>query len=383
MFVLTSFLWAIAGCPLEAAPEIPLESPLSIVATMQASSGKKERNRRMPEAINPTTVQRKLRPAIQGEGWLIAAPPHQLNDLLPKKAQLPKFQNRPNDHTIFRTDDGMWHLWACVMDTYVGYLLCHWTSKDLHASPWRFTGEIFRCDRDSGESLVVWQNQDFIQSPFVVCDGNKWFMFYGGYATGLDRNGTPTIEYVKMENQISLRLSDDGWKWRRYDNGLEQSRVAVGPGAARDVFVAKFNGNWHMYYAGHHGESLDNESIYLRTSRDLISWSNWKLVHHINKEHLTRFTCESPTVVERGGYYYLFRSGGYAGDGKGSVAVFRSGNPEDFGTNGAPGERYVCNINFHAPEIFFDERGNEYISKIFDPLRGNGIFIERLQWIGD
>jgi hypothetical protein len=333
----------------------------------------------------------KLKPVVQGDGWPIAPSAAALDKLLPHKyAGYPTdpLLNRINDHTIYQTDDGQWHLWACVGNTPVHYVFCHWQANELTQSPWRFTGRIIRLDRNRGECQVVWKNADMMQSPFVVKENGLWYMVFGGYATGYDSDGHATLDYDSMENQICLMTSPDGYGWTRYDNGLEQSRIFVGPGAARDPCLIKINGLWHIYYCGHRNRHRADEGIYVRTSSDLRAWSEARLTHFIDHDILKRertngakhHTNESPFVVERSGYFYLFRSGGYLGDGGGSASVFRSEDPLDFGVNIDPKEKYVCNINCHAPEIVVDREGREYISKIYDPERGHGIFLEHLTW---
>lgn len=331
----------------------------------------------------------KLKPYIHGDGWIIADNADALDKLLPHKYEgytTDPVINRINDHTLYQTDDGQWHLWACVGNTPVHYVFCHWQADTITQSPWRFTGRILRVDRNRGECQVVWKNADLMQSPFVVREKGQWCMVFGGYATGYDSDGTPTVDYDAMENQISLMISPDGYEWTRYDNGLEQSRLFAGPGAARDPCLIQIAGLWHIYYCGHRNRNRFDECIYVRTSRDLLHWSAERVVHFIDHDILKAggnkyHTNESPFVVERSGYFYLFRSGGYLGDGGGSVSVFRSEDPLDFGVGEDPKKRYVCNVNFHAPEIVVDKEGNEYISRIFDPKRGSKIYLEKLSWI--
>lgn len=333
----------------------------------------------------------KLKPVIRGEGWPIAPSAAHLDALLPHKYTdyaTDPVPNRLNDHCFYQTPDGQWHLWACVCNTPVHHVFEHWQGESPTQSPWRFTGEILRCDRNRGESLVWWKNADFMQAPFIVRENGRWHMVFGGYAAGFNAAGEQTVSYNEMENQICLMTSDDGYHWTRYDNGFEQSRLFAGPGASRDPCLLKVGTQWLIYYTGHLNADAMQEGIFVRTSPDLLHWSEARLAHYIPHDVLRRkaknqeafHTNESPLVVERGGCFYLFRSGGYAGDGGGSVSVFRSENPFDFGINTEPLDKYVCNINFHAPEILVDRDGQEYISKIFDPRRGHGIYLAPLTW---
>ncbi len=320
-----------------------------------------------------------LRPVIDGD-WRVIAPPPDLSAILPERNREAVRDRQPNDHHLFQDRLGVWHLWACVRQTEVGRVLAHWISPSLEASPWAFTGELIRADRNAGESLVAWKDQEFIQSPYFVEHDGLFYMFYGGYATGYDIHGEPTLDYGAMQNQISLMTSPDGRTWTRHRDDRDYSRVFVGPGAARDPVVRNFDGVWHMYYTGHHNADVNTESIYVRTSTNLLDWSDWSVAHFVDPAFRSSRTCESPEVVERNGRYYLFRSGGYTGDGNGTCAVFVSDDPKDFGTGGDGRAHYVCNIEAHAGEIVHDDSGREFITRIYDPDIGYAIQLAPLRW---
>lgn len=270
------------------------------------------------------------------EPWWMIAPTPDLTGMLPALNEALPYLHEINDHTVFQDADGVWHLWACVRHTPVGRCLVNWRSDTLADSPWELTGQIIRCDRDAGESNVDWNGQEFLQSPYVVRHEGIWHMFYGGYDTGLSSCGRSTTDYAAAEKQICLMTSSDGRSWIRHKNSEGFSRVFYGPGATRDEFLIRINGLWHMYYTGHLNCNVHREAILCRTSSDLIHWSDWAVVHYADETHRIHKGCESPVVVERGGYFYLFRSGGYVGDGNGSTSVFRSEDPLNFGNDGNP-----------------------------------------------
>jgi hypothetical protein len=327
-------------------------------------------------------LKKKMRPVLDSDFWLIGPQP-ELKELplLNKERTGP---HEPNDHCIFQAANGMWQLWACVRKTPVGRCLVNWESENLTDSPWKETGRVIRADRSAGESMVDWKGQEFLQSPFVVKDGDTYYMTYGGYSTGKDEAGNPTDDYGRTQNQISLMTSPDGINWTRYRGENGWSRIIVGPGATRDQYLVKFGDTWYMYYTGHDGGSRENERIYVRTSNDLIHWSDCSVAHCIDREYLNSHTCESPTVVERAGYYYLFRSGGLKTEAPFSVGVYRSEDPLDFGTSGDGEDRRVCYFPAHAGEIVFDEDGQEYISRLHndDPTHYE-ITLARMHWEPD
>ncbi len=327
------------------------------------------------------TSSGKLRPCIDGPWWEIAPKPV-LEDRLPVlSADYPnadeRQRNQPNDHHLFQAADGTWHLWACVRRTPVGRLLVNWEADSLETSPWRLTGRLIRADREAGESMVDWQGEEFLQSPYVVRANDRYYLFYGGYDTGTDSDGAPTNDYTRAEKQICLMTSVDGRAWERHRDGHGRSRVFAGPGAARDECVVRFGDTWYMYYTGHHDRDRRRAAIYVRTSADLLTWSDWRIAER-NTADERSFIPESPVVVRRGGAYYLFRTHGP----RHGTYVFRSDDPLDFGSD-CPTERsphFVCRLPIVAPEIVTDENGAEYITRIDDAVHGYRIRMARLRW---
>ena len=319
-----------------------------------------------------------LVPAIASPWWDIGPEPD-LSSLGLQPDSLPGIQpNQPNDHCLFQSADGKWQLWACVRRTAVGRVLAHWEADSLKQSPWRFTGEIIRADKQAGESLVEWHGEEFLQSPFVVKNGGQWYMFYGGYDTGLDPAGKPVdpaTDYDAAEKQICLMTSPDGRHWQRHRDEKDYSRVFTGPGAARDINVVRFDSLWYAYYAGHHHRDRTLGAIYVRTSRDLIHWSGWQIAQYDKQSEGEKWLPESPAVVKRGGYYYLFRTHGP----QSGTYVFRSTDPLNFG-QGDLSSHFVTRLpGVIAPEIITDGLGREYMTTITDGIK-YGIMLARLEW---
>lgn len=336
-----------------------------------------------PVLLMETSMDRiRLRPIMQGDWWTIAQKPD-LKAVLPVTVDslAPSgdlIRNQPNDHTIYQSSDGRWQLWACVRNTEVGRLLVNWETDRITDTPWHRTGRVIRRKRGAGESRVDWHGQEFLQSPFVVRTDAGYYMLYGGYDTGTDSDGNATTDYNLQEKQTCLMTSPDGIHWARRRNADGFSRVFVGPGAVRDQCVMRHDGTYYCYYAGHHDRDRTKGGIYVRTSPDLIHWSDWRIAQ-FDTEH--SFIAESPFVVERGGYFYLFRT---HGPEKGTY-VFRSDDPLNFGTGDLTG-REVCRFpGVIAPEIVADADGNEYISNIAvpDPAVRYCIRLRRLRWEPD
>jgi len=325
------------------------------------------------------STRRKLRPVLEGDFWLIGSNPvlaELTQDQGDDAVGLPP--HHCVDHHIFQGAAGAWHLWGCIRGTRVGRILYHWEAESLTQSPWRQTEEIIRVDQGAGESLDDWEGLEWIQSPFVVQDGGTYYMFYGGHNTGADERGQllphrDSRDY-RMACQICLMTSEDGRKWSRYRNEHGQSRVFVGPGQTRDPCLIKIGGVWHIYYAGHHAQDRNEAGYYVRTSADLIRWSDWRLVHQDRRYGDRPTQHECPNVVFRDGYYYLFRTQTYS---SAKTHVFRSEDPLDFGIGDAR-DKYVGPIAVAAPEIVVDPDGREYITSNHDLRLGTQLC--RLRW---
>ena len=321
----------------------------------------------------------KFRPVLGGDFWLIGATPELPDELTPHGQAIDRSVGHPMhecvDHHVFQSTDGAWHLWGCVRKTAVGRILVHWEAQSLTQSPWRPTGEIMRADQEAGECLNDHRGEEFLQSPFVVQDASTYYMFYGGHGTGVDAAGNPVPrDDARTACQICLMTSQDGRRWTRHRNEQGYSRLFLGPGETRDPCVIEIGGLWHMYYAGYHDEDPEEAGFYVRTSTDLIHWSDWRLVHQDRRYGSGRWDTECPHVVFRGGDYYLFRTEDYP---SARTHVFRSQDPLDFGIGDAS-DKYVGMIAVAAPEIIQGPYGTEYITSNHD-LR-SGTTLCRLRW---
>ncbi len=335
----------------------------------------------------------KLRPTLDGPWWLIGPSPDFTGKLDGEAAHRTAFDkgtisehNAPVDHHIVRDRYGTFHLWGCVRGTAVGRVLYHWETDDITESPWLDTGQFIRADTTVGESIDDWFGQEWLQSPYFVKLADRYYMFYGGHRAGLNAFGNRTGASISDPHghpddslhQICLMISTDGKSWIRHKNADGASRLFLGPGETRDPCLIEIDGLWHMYYAGYFDFNKPEEGagFVVRTSTDLITWSDWRLVHRDPTYGVGRTETECPFVIYKAGYYYLFRTVGYY---NALTLVFRSEDPYDFGIGDAS-TKLVGRIPCAAPEIYtFD--GQEYLSSSHTPLMGE--MMCRLKWVDD
>jgi hypothetical protein len=354
--------------------------------------------------------KRKLKPELYGDWWLIGPPPPVSADI---PAEVPKSKEEidricevsgmskedclkyaqkeagkksrfePVDHHVFRGPDGYWHLWGCIRGTGYGRILYHWRAKNITDSPWEFTGEFFRCDPKVGECIDDWGGKEWIQSPYIISENGKYYMFYGGHSTGRDATGVPVSglapDVHRSEGQMCLMISNDGLKWQRhlFKDGL--SRLFVGPGEARDPCLLKVDDLWYMYYAGYEGGDLKGRGgIFVRTSRDLINWSPYKLAHRDATFGKTSWDHECPHVVFKDGYFYLFRTESYW---DANTYVYRSENPLDFGTDEKTAQPLLVGKFPVAAAELYEVDGVGYVSSNHDPAKGTQM--SRMRWVAD
>ena len=335
----------------------------------------------------------KMVPVLDGDFWMIGDNPDlgELNgNRDPSKGKVQECV----DHHIFFADDNKWHLWGCIRGTKAGRILYHWRADKLTDTHWEKTGEILRSNQLFGEDMCHINNEEWIQSPYVVKENGKYYMFYGGHSTEWDAYGrakdrlpyaSAQLTTSAVRGQMCLMTSEDGLNWKRYLNPEGQSRLFSGPGETRDPMVLKSGKLWYIYSAGaviHHDEGPWAQ-VYVRVSDDLLHWSDYSVAHYDysiidpeGKPQRNVWSHECPFVAEHEGYYYLLRTENYA---KRRTHVYRSDNPKDFGLGDKEAQaKYAGILPVAAPEIIKDTEGNEYISSNHD--LGGGTLLCKLKW---
>lgn len=266
-----------------------------------------------------------------------------------------KHGNYVNDHTIIKALDGKWHLFGITSfgggPTNERYFV-HGIGENLQ-EPLKEVG------RAIDKGTLAW-------APCVVNKEENYYMFYGP---------SPT----------QLAVSFDMVEWYGYSVILENEPPMA---AHRDHFVLKVGeGKYLMYVVGVHDKK---GAVSVFSSSDLLKWQfkGFALTSGDDAPLKPGWgAMESPYVVEKEGYYYLFITYTDCSDETyNNTLVFASKDPERFGEyNGEKGGALpIAKLYGHASEILQDN-DKYYITTCGwnskDIPHKGAVSIARLEWV--
>lgn len=286
-------------------------------------------------------------PKLDGPWWPIAGQPA-LGDLGSPGQQ-------PVDFAIWQAADGTWQLWSCVRGTACGgltRLFYRWQGATLQTTNWQPMGIAMQADLTLGEV------PGGLQAPHVFRANGVFHMVYGDF------------------QRICLMRSTDGKTFTRVLNQNGQPDLFAGPYLnSRDAMVFRLDSLWACYYCGSYPPATYQGAVFCRTSADLVHWSDSQMVNAGGSASSppTPFDAECPFVLERNGWYYLFRNQVY-----GPFALntqYASKNPFDFGVG--TDRCKIGTLPVAAPEIV--QIGGQYYLAALNPLL-DGIRVTRLRW---
>jgi sucrose-6-phosphate hydrolase SacC (GH32 family) len=195
-----------------------------------------------------------------------------------------------------------------------------------------------------------------LQAPFVVREGNLFYMFYGNW------------------EDICLATSTDGKTFTRHaDKDGKTALFTEGRGNnTRDPMVFRSGDRWYCYYTAYpNNQGAD----YCRTSRDLLHWSDSHVVALGGQSGTGRWSAECPFIVSpKPSKYFLFRTQRYGKDAK--TSVYHSNDLMKFGLN-EDNKHFVGTLPVAAPEII-SNNGEYYVAALLPSLKG--IQIAKLRW---
>ncbi|ASW53779.1 family 43 glycosylhydrolase [Plantactinospora sp. KBS50] len=236
-----------------------------------------------------------------------------------------------NDHTIVRDQQtGVWHLFGITHaepgapqdEKTFGH-----ATAPAPTGPWTTQAAALTADPSAGEQ--------WIWAPHVVYDQGTYHMFYAA--------GNPDLTSYRMQ----LATSTDLYHWTRspanplFTDGWE----------ARDPMVTRIGDRWVMYYTATSDRTGGNHVVAYRASTDLRTWSARSVAYASPVTGRAGGQTESPFVVHRGDWYYLF----VCCDGTDytaayrRTAVYRSQDPFHF-----DGAEKVTVLDAHAAEVVTD-----------------------------
>jgi len=231
-----------------------------------------------------------------------------------------------NDHSIiYNSKDKKWHMYGISKSPSIE--LIHLIADSLTQKGWE------------KEEPFVYKGKE-IWAPHIIQHDNLFYMFYTS---------------IGVPREIRYTVSSDLNEWSHPSSkpllALTNEQTNNMKNKDPMVFRDKELNQWVMYYS----MVKDNKHwvVGYSTSKDLNNWSEPKICFD---ENTTEPNVESPFVVKRGEYYYLFLSARPWPNG--AEEVFRSKTPYHWKTE----DRTRRIDPWHAAEIVRDLDGEWYMS---------------------
>lgn len=260
-----------------------------------------------------------------------------------------------NDHCFIEGPDKKWHMIGITgrdaPKPWAENNLAHAVADSLNGK-WIKKPFALTVRNDLGET-VLW-------APHIIKKGDTYYMYYCG--------GDPD----HRRYQINLATSKDLYEWSRYTG----NPLFVDGFDGRDPFIYhdEINNRWIMYYTATTKPEGGNHIVAARISYDLVNWTNDRYVVYTDPGKGTwGGNTESPVVIKRGDWYYLF-----IGPGANYITtkVFKSRDLFFWELNDE-----VATLETHAAEIVQTDNGKWYISHC--GLKRGGLYLAPLFWQDD
>jgi hypothetical protein len=244
-----------------------------------------------------------------------------------------------NDHCIIRDEQtGLWHLFGITHAEPLHPMdekqLAHACAASLQQVPWEKQAMALVADYEKWDEVHLW-------APHVIRHDGLYYMFV---CVGDDSSHS---------YKIHLATSTDLFSWERHP----ANPMIVDGFDARDPFVMRIGDQWVMYYTATHRPEGGNHIIACQTSPDLIHWSDRRIAFFDEETGTSGGSTESPSIIKRGDFYYLFICNNDRRNGYDSTDVYRSENPFLWSM-----DQLVGTIPAHAPEIVRDIDGKWYVT---------------------
>src|SRR5699024_4322130 len=148
-------------------------------------------------------------------------------------------------------------------------------------APGEIHDPVLHARRDQGETHV-W-------APHVIRhDGRYWMLYAGGAGDHPAYRMTPAT-------------SEEQFSWVRHEQVLCEARINP-----RDPMVVDDGRRWLMYYTRTSAPEGGFHQVAVRTSADLLTWSEPEVAYQSTASGTYGGPTESPFVVRAGGHWILF-----------------------------------------------------------------------------
>jgi len=262
-----------------------------------------------------------------------------------------------NDHGFAKDSLGNWHAYGIIghkpIRPWGGETkFFHVSSDKLKKERW--TDHDYALVVKPGAECVLW-------APSIYQEDGNSYMFYN--IGNMQQNASDYCSW----GQLCLATSRDMFNWERHD----RNPLFSDPGHARDSYIMKRDGIYYYYYTRTFNEVDHRSCVAVRTSHNLKEWSGPQIVHIQPYVNYWAGDAESPFVVYKDGYYYLFIC--LAMTEYNRTDVYWSKDPLSF-----PIENFVTSLPVHACEIIYDEKDGWFISNTGWDKKG--LYIADLKW---
>ena len=191
------------------------------------------------------------------------------------------------DFTIFQADDGSWQIIGCVRWTTFPEgprLLYQWETTNFFSSDWTEIGVFLTTDDGP---VGIDYAEGTLQAPYVIKDGNIYYMIYNS-------------------RDAHMMVSTNGLDWTHQTN-YAGSYTHFDTDGGRDITLLDnrdVDGKWYAIYcpATKGWDFRGYTNVYRSASSILGPWSDSVLM--ARRDYWQ--DVESPSMVRRGGWYYLF-----------------------------------------------------------------------------
>lgn len=190
-----------------------------------------------------------------------------------------------NDHTLIQDEGGRWHafgIWHPEPADPLGEdRFLHASARDLTGTTWTIHEPVLPARTPSGETHV-W-------APHAIRHDGRYWMFYAG--------GTTDHAAYRM----TLATSEDLFTWTPHEPVLFEDGFD-----ARDPMVIHDGWRWLLYYTRTSAPEGGFHEVAVRTSEDLLNWSEPRVAYRSTIRGTYGGPTESPFVVRVGQGWILF-----------------------------------------------------------------------------